>query len=151
MYLWLACVADSVCSLNWTIAVSFSGPALLSWFVFQSWIEVLDLRLVCCFLRFKMLKKLSTAIFDSSFNIIVVLWFKSPWTIPDIRDCTLAKYQQSRHWENLRDIGNRISISLNKKLHDEFLACSNRQRVVQVAPEAQIMYQSLWRIFLMSY
>ena len=37
--------------------------------------------------------ELSTAMFDSSINILVVLWFMSTWTILEIKGCTLAKYQ----------------------------------------------------------
>ena len=44
-------------------------------------------------MQFKKLTDLSTAIFDSSINILVYLWFKSTWTILEIKDCTLAKYQ----------------------------------------------------------
>ena len=55
-----------------------------------------NLRLVCCFLRFKKLKELSTAIFDSSINISVVLWFQPTWAILEIKGCNLAKYQRSR-------------------------------------------------------
>ena len=36
--------------------------------------------------------ELSTVIFDSTINISVVLWFKSTWTILEIRGCTPAKY-----------------------------------------------------------
>ena len=52
----------------------------------------LNLGSVCCFLRFKKLKELSTGIFDSSINILVVLWFKLTWTILEIKRCPLAKY-----------------------------------------------------------
>ena len=52
--------------------------------------------MVCCFLRFKKLKELSTAIFDLLINIWVALWFKSTWTILEIKGCALAKYQRSR-------------------------------------------------------
>ena len=57
------------------LVVNFKGAVLLSdsWFVSESQLEVLDLGLVCCFLQFKKLKELSTAIFDSSINILVVL------------------------------------------------------------------------------
>ena len=47
-------------------------------------------------LQFKKLKELSTAIFKSSINILVILWFKSTWTNLEIKGCTLAKYQQSQ-------------------------------------------------------
>ena len=52
---------------------------------------------MCYFLRHKKLKELSTAIFDSSINISVVLWFQPTWVIPEIKGGTLAKYQQLRH------------------------------------------------------
>ena len=68
MYLWLACAAVA-CDLNWSITISFSAAILLSF------------------------TKLSTAVFDSPINILVVLWFKSTWTILEIKGCTLAEYQ----------------------------------------------------------
>ena len=48
---------------------------------------------MCCFLQYKKLAELPTAIFDLSINIFVVLWFKSTSTILEITGCTLAKYQ----------------------------------------------------------
>ena len=75
-----------------------SGAILLSELVCVSILNrSFNLRLVCCFLRFKKLKELSTTIFDSPINISVVFLFQPTWAILEIKGCTLAKYQRSRH------------------------------------------------------
>ena len=113
VYLWLVCgaiVCDlnwvlrlRVCDLDWLIAIVCTISFGRSWKVFVEWFcsrrfvlfsilrRSFNLILVCCFLLFKKLKVPSTAIFDSSINILVVLWFKSTWTILKIKDCTPAK------------------------------------------------------------
>ena len=91
MYLCLACVAV-VRHLNWSIVIRVSVAILHgeNLVYFQSWMEVLNLRLLCCFVQFKKLTEPSTAIFDSSINILVVFWFKATWNISETKGSTLA-------------------------------------------------------------
>ena len=63
----------SLYDLIWSSMRSVRGAILLSESVCVSILNRrFNLRLVCCFLRFKKLKELSTAIFDSSINVSVV-------------------------------------------------------------------------------